>query len=122
MPYPTEWNGSYYDGRTPVPRHVRVTVEPEGLTLLLAKGETRFLPYQELQLAQTPYTFRVTVVNSPVINALAAPGGYLIVFRGLLKDTSSPEELAEGDGVLRSPSSPNLTDPFLRPGCGKPGG
>lgn len=44
-----------------------------------------------------PYRFQVTVVDSPVVNAMAAPGGYLIVFRGLLQDTASPEEFA---GVL----------------------
>jgi len=44
-----------------------------------------------------PYQFQVTVVDSPLVNAMAAPGGYLIVFRGLLQDTDTPEELA---GVL----------------------
>ena len=44
-----------------------------------------------------PYRFHVTVVDSPVVNAMAAPGGYVIVFRGLLQDTASPEEFA---GVL----------------------
>lgn len=43
------------------------------------------------------YTFRVVVVNSPVVNAFAAPGGYIVVFRGLLAQTKTPEELA---GVL----------------------
>ncbi len=45
----------------------------------------------------SPYTFRVVVVNSPSVNALAAPGGYVVVFRGLLEVTQSAEELA---GVL----------------------
>jgi predicted Zn-dependent protease len=44
-----------------------------------------------------PYTFRVTIVNSSVVNAVAAPGGPIIVFRGLLERTESAEELA---GVL----------------------
>ena len=44
-----------------------------------------------------PYQFQITVVDSPLVNAMAAPGGYLIVFRGLLQDTDTPEELA---GVL----------------------
>jgi predicted Zn-dependent protease len=44
-----------------------------------------------------PYTFRVIVVKDPIVNALAAPGGYILVFRGLLDRTRSPEELA---GVL----------------------
>lgn len=44
-----------------------------------------------------PYQFQVTVVDSPVVNAMAAPGGYVMVFRGLLQDAASPEEFA---GVL----------------------
>lgn len=44
-----------------------------------------------------PYTFRVTVVNHPLVNAFAAPGGVIVVFRGLLDRTDSAEELA---GVL----------------------
>ncbi|MDR4494628.1 MAG: M48 family metallopeptidase [Nitrospirales bacterium] len=218
---------SYYDGRSPIPRHVRVTVEPSGLTLKVPGGTTRFWGYQELRqtqgrysgeevrlergsgidetlvvpnpgillaihqeggtrtshlhhpgtrgrrvfltilaalacvpviyaifswgipglagpitkaipisweirlgefviqeftknhaacddpeltanietimmsltnpLTQSPYSFRVTVVDSPMVNALAAPGGNIIVFRGLLEDTDRPEELA---GVL----------------------
>jgi Zn-dependent protease with chaperone function len=45
----------------------------------------------------SPYKFRVMVVNSPGVNALAAPGGNMLIFRGLLEKTASPEELA---GVL----------------------
>jgi predicted Zn-dependent protease len=45
----------------------------------------------------SPYKFRVIVVNSPAVNALAAPGGSIVVFRGLLEKTNTPEELA---GVL----------------------
>jgi len=44
-----------------------------------------------------PYTFRITVVNSGIVNAVAAPGGHIIVFRGLLERTDNAEELA---GVL----------------------
>ena len=45
----------------------------------------------------SPYTFRVVVLNTPAVNALATPGGYVVVFRGLLERTESAEELA---GVL----------------------
>jgi len=45
----------------------------------------------------SPYAFRVYVLDHPVFNAFAAPGGYVVVFRGLLERTSTPEELA---GVL----------------------
>jgi predicted Zn-dependent protease len=43
------------------------------------------------------YPFRVTVVDHPLVNAFAAPGGAIVVFRGLLERTDSAEELA---GVL----------------------
>ncbi|MFQ5847534.1 MAG: M48 family metallopeptidase [Candidatus Methylomirabilales bacterium] len=48
-------------------------------------------------LPDSPYTFEVTVVNTPTVNAFAAPGGYIVVFRGLLERTEAAEELA---GVL----------------------
>lgn len=50
-----------------------------------------------LPLPSHPFTFRVIVVNEPAVNALAAPGGYVIILRGLVKRTGTPEELA---GVL----------------------
>lgn len=43
------------------------------------------------------YTFRITVVDQPAVNAFAAPGGYLIVHLGMLAATRTPEEMA---GVL----------------------
>jgi predicted Zn-dependent protease len=52
------------------------------------------------QAAPTPrrdYPFKVYLVDSGVVNALALPGGSIVVFRGLLEKTRSPEELA---GVL----------------------
>ena len=49
------------------------------------------------QARPQPYTFHVTVMNSGIVNALAAPGGQIIVFRGLLERTENAEELA---GVL----------------------
>ena len=48
-------------------------------------------------LVDVPYTFQVIVVNDHIMNAFAAPGGYILVFRGLLERTRNPEELA---GVL----------------------
>lgn len=45
----------------------------------------------------SPYTFRVQVVDSKVVNAFAAPGGYMVVLRGLLDEARRPEEVA---GVL----------------------
>ena len=48
-------------------------------------------------IPESPYTFRLTVVRGKMVNAFAAPGGYIVVYEGLLRKTSTPEELA---GVL----------------------
>jgi predicted Zn-dependent protease len=48
-------------------------------------------------LSPTGYSFQVIVIDDPLVNAFAAPGGYIVVFRGLLERTRTPEQLA---GVL----------------------
>ncbi|MSP38660.1 MAG: M48 family metallopeptidase [Deltaproteobacteria bacterium] len=53
-------------------------------TLLAAQGESN-------------YRFKIYIVNQPIFNALAAPGGHIVIFRGLLDRTENAEELA---GVL----------------------
>lgn len=40
------------------------------------------------------YNFKVLVVKSPIYNAIALPGGNIIVFSGLLEEMESPEILA----------------------------
>ena len=45
----------------------------------------------------TPYKYRVTLSKDAMVNAFAAPGGYIVVNQGLLARTKRPEELA---GVL----------------------
>ena len=49
------------------------------------------------QIPDNPYKFEVTVVRSDVVNAFALPGGYVVVFTGLMKKAESGEEVA---GVL----------------------
>ncbi len=49
------------------------------------------------QIPDSPYKFEVTVVKSDVVNAFALPGGYVVVFTGLMKKAESGEEVA---GVL----------------------
>jgi len=44
-----------------------------------------------------PYHFRIYVHPSKMVNALALPGGTIVVFQGLINITETPEELA---GVL----------------------
>ena len=70
-----------------VPRKKRCN-SAEGLRALDHISDTLASP------ARSPYTFRITVANESDVNALAAPGGYLVIFRGLLEDTKTPEELA----------------------------
>ena len=40
------------------------------------------------------YRFRVTVVNNKTVNAFAAPGGYIVVFRGLIENSPGADGLA----------------------------
>lgn len=49
------------------------------------------------QILNNPYKFQVTVVRSDIVNAFALPGGYVVVFTGLMKKAESGEEVA---GVL----------------------
>ena len=44
-----------------------------------------------------PYAFEISVVKNDVVNAFALPGGYVVVFTGLLDQAKSGEEVA---GVL----------------------
>ena len=46
---------------------------------------------------ESPYKFQVLVVDEPEVNAFAAPGGTIVIFRGLLEKIKTSEELA---GVL----------------------
>lgn len=48
-------------------------------------------------VGKQPYKFRFHVVETDQVNALAAPGGEVVIFSGLLNKAESPEEVA---GVL----------------------
>lgn len=47
--------------------------------------------------AALPYPLRVEVIDHDLINAVAVPGGRILLFRGLIEAADSPEEVA---GVL----------------------
>jgi predicted Zn-dependent protease len=49
------------------------------------------------QIPHNPYKFEISVVKSDVVNAFALPGGYIVVFTGLMQKAESGEEMA---GVL----------------------
>lgn len=61
------------------------------------KSVQEILKRLESAAPPNPYKFRVYVLDSEVENAFATPGGYIVVFSGLIEKTESPEELA---GVL----------------------
>jgi len=64
------------------------------------------------RVTSNPYTFEVTVVKSDSVNAFALPGGYIVVFSGLMKKAESGEEVA---GVL----SHEVNHVLLRHGLGR---
>jgi len=66
----------------------------EGLAVTALREMTKRLTDQ---IPDNPYKFDVTVVKSDVVNAFALPGGYVVVFTGLMKKAESGEEVA---GVL----------------------
>lgn len=41
-----------------------------------------------------PYTFKVHIIETDAVNAFALPGGYIVLFSGLIEKTDNPEELA----------------------------
>ena len=43
---------------------------------------------------KSPYPFQVRVSGRPEINAFAAPGGHIVLLRGLIEEARSPEEVA----------------------------
>ncbi|MDH5624891.1 MAG: M48 family metalloprotease, partial [Nitrospira sp.] len=45
----------------------------------------------------SPYRLQLTIVDRPVINACALPGGRIVLLRSLLEAAETPEQLA---GVL----------------------
>ena len=57
----------------------------QGLTDRLAAG------------AESPFAFDVRVLDLPLVNAVALPGGPIILFRGLIEQAGGPDEVA---GVL----------------------
>jgi beta-barrel assembly-enhancing protease len=46
----------------------------------------------KIKLSNT-YPIRVTLVNSNIVNAYALPGGQIVVYSGMLKNITEPEEL-----------------------------
>ena len=45
-------------------------------------------------IEEMPYEIEVIIIDSPMVNAAACPGGLIILFSGLIRKSDSPEELA----------------------------
>ncbi|MDF0642816.1 MAG: M48 family metallopeptidase [Nitrospira sp.] len=90
---PVEWERQLGEAayRDFLARH---TVVKEGPAVDAVQEMTRRLTDQ---IPDDPYRFEVTVVRSDVVNAFALPGGYVVVFTGLLQKAETGEEVA---GVL----------------------
>jgi Zn-dependent protease with chaperone function len=72
----------------------RQEIVKEGPAVVAVKEMTHRMTSQ---ISGNAYSFEVTVVKSDVVNAFALPGGYIVVFTGLMKKAENPEEVA---GVL----------------------
>jgi Zn-dependent protease with chaperone function len=55
----------------------------------LAKMKTRLIGTRDIG-----YDLSLTVLDNKMVNAFAAPGGQIVIFRGLLDDAASAEEVA----------------------------
>lgn len=69
-------------------RDVRFCGNPRGFAALI-KLAKRLETDDEL-----PYQIKLQVVDHPMPNAFAVPGGHVVVFDGLLKSAKSPQEVA----------------------------
>jgi predicted Zn-dependent protease len=73
------------------PKGIRTCIAPDGRAAL-ADLSGRFEAAAGLHVP-----LRVVVLDHPLVNAFALPGGYVYLFRGLIQKARSPDELA---GVL----------------------
>jgi len=89
---PVEWEETLGDA---VLSAFPVDKNPDPKVMALLTDILRLLKQSKLE--ETPYNLKIFILPTEQINALALPGGNIIVFEGLLKIADSPEELA---GVL----------------------
>ncbi len=54
----------------------------------------KILARLETAVGESPYDFKIKIIDAPIKNAFALPGGRIILFRGLIESTDTPEELA----------------------------
>ncbi len=89
---PVEWENAL--GEQAVAKFLEETPECAGAAGRRALGR---LTGRLAAAVATPYDFTVRVAEVDEVNAFAAPGGQIVIFRGLLEAAGSPDEVA---GVL----------------------
>ncbi|WP_298911328.1 M48 family metallopeptidase [uncultured Aliiroseovarius sp.] len=83
---------------------VRICEDPAGTDAMQAMY-TRLNPDADL-----PYEVKIHILDHPMVNAFALPGGRLVFFRGLLEEAENPDEVAAvlaheiGHVVYRDPT------------------
>lgn len=109
-------------------RHIPPSIEDrmgrsfvEGITGLvpycsspeLSASVDRILKRLESAAPENPYRFKLYILDDPMVNAFASPGGHIVLFSGLIEETETPEELAgvmahEMEHVLQRHSTQNM--------------
>jgi predicted Zn-dependent protease len=69
-----------------------VEKSPDPRVMALLTDTLRLLKQSKVE--ETPYNLKVFILPTEQINALALPGGNIIIFEGLLKLADSPQEIA----------------------------
>jgi predicted Zn-dependent protease len=87
---PVSWEEKLGETVTGTLAREGATCENEELLASIEEIQERLEP----ALAPNPYRFQIKVVNVPEVNALAAPGGHLVLFYGLVERMDTPEQLA----------------------------
>ena len=86
---PLEWEETIGDA---VLSTFPVEKNPDPRVMALLTDTLRLLKQSKVE--ETPYNLKVFILPTEQINALALPGGNIIIFEGLLKIADSPEEIA----------------------------
>ena len=82
------WGLSFFDDDE---GEIKVCAQDEGVAALEA------MRARLMNGVETPHEIKLAVFDHQMVNAFALPGGYVVIFDGLLQKASSPEEVA---GVL----------------------
>jgi len=103
----TQWAAEWAARKMPVPLEVKWgDVTSRAFLASKKKAEagpaydaahSLFQRLKEALPADNPYPLTLHVVEDPMVNAFALPGGHVVLMTGLMKDASGPEEVA---GVL----------------------